>query len=410
MQLEKKMSKNKALNKEVLCVIPARGGSKGIPRKNIKSLAGKPLIYYSITAALQSKSVSRAIVSTEDNEIAKIAKEFGADVPFLRPEELAKDNVHSVYVTIDVLEKLKERESYAPDVVIMLLPTSPLATSKHIDDAVSLYFQHNKGSVISVCPFELPILAIRKIEKSKIKPLFNVKNFNVRRQDAELYFVNAALYIAKPEDLIKNQTFHGDEVYPYIMSKEDSLDINDEHDFKIAEFIISKKHTDNTKQFFRSIKSIDLIVYDFDGVMTDNRVFVSKDGRETVRINRADGLGINMIKKLGISQLILSTEKDPIVAVRAKKVGLPVLHSIDDKKEALANYCHQHNFSLKKVIYIGNDMNDYDVMNAVGIPVAPADAHINILNLAKVVLNSKGGYGVIRELADHIIDVNNKSR
>lgn len=235
------MNRSKEPNKETLCVIPARGGSKDIPRKNIKPLVGKPLIYYSINTALQSKLISRVIVSTEDNEIAKIAKGFGADVPFLRPSKLAADNVHSVYAILDIIEKLKERESYIPDAVIMLLPTSPLTTSKHIDDAISLYFKHNNGSVISVCPFEKPLSSIRKIEQHKLNPIFKVKNFNVQRQDSQLYVVNAAIYITKPERLIKYKTFHKGEVYPYIMSKEDSIDINDELDFEFAEFLLSKK-------------------------------------------------------------------------------------------------------------------------------------------------------------------------
>jgi len=161
-----------------------------------------------------------------------------------------------------------------------------------------------------------------------------------------------------------------------------------------------------TKNYVLKHNSIDLIAYDFDGVMTDNKLLVFQDGKEAVVVNRTDGLGINILKKLEIPQIILSTETNPVVAARAKKVGLPVIQGIYNKKKALTDYCLRHGFKLQNVIYVGNDMNDYDVMKAVGNPVAPADAHKDILNLAKIVLKSKGGHGVVRELADYIINVN----
>jgi len=150
------------------------------------------------------------------------------------------------------------------------------------------------------------------------------------------------------------------------------------------------------------MKNIDLIVYDFDGVMTDNRILFFQDGTEAVMVNRADGLGINMIKELAIPQLILSTETNSVVSARAKKIGLPVLQGIGNKKKTLTEYCIQHNYDMKRVIYLGNDVNDYEVMSVVGFPLAPSDAHVKILNLAKIVLKAKGGEGVIREFADYL--------
>jgi CMP-N,N'-diacetyllegionaminic acid synthase len=229
------------LNPEILCVIPARGGSKGIPRKNIRLLAGKPLIHYSISAALGSKFVSRVIVSTEDNEIALIANDLGSEVPFLRPKELAEDNIHSVYPVIDVLKKLEATERYVPEAIIMLLPTSPLTCSHHIDEAFKRFSDLKSGSVISVCPFDKPVSAIRRIDGGMMKPVIDVENFNVQRQDFQLYIVNASIYIAKPAVLFKAKTFHTNEVYPYVMKKEDSLDINDMNDFENVSRIISER-------------------------------------------------------------------------------------------------------------------------------------------------------------------------
>jgi 3-deoxy-D-manno-octulosonate 8-phosphate phosphatase (KDO 8-P phosphatase) len=145
---------------------------------------------------------------------------------------------------------------------------------------------------------------------------------------------------------------------------------------------------------------IELIVYDFDGVMTDNRVLLQQDGKESVWVNRADGLGIEIIRKKGIPQIILSTETNPIVAARAGKVNLPFIQGIQDKRAALESYCSEHGYSPVGILYVGNDTNDMDVMKYVGMPVAPADAHPAILRIAVLILKTPGGHGVVRELAD----------
>lgn len=158
----------------------------------------------------------------------------------------------------------------------------------------------------------------------------------------------------------------------------------------------------NKKESVFFLKDIDLIVYDFDGVMTDNRVIVLQDGTEAVIVSRADGLGVDRIRQRGIHQLILSTETNPVVKARAGKLGLEVIGSCENKKNALENYCVQNKLNLAKVLYVGNDINDLEVMRIVGYPIAPADAHPDIVKLACLVTKSKGGEGVVRELADLI--------
>lgn len=148
---------------------------------------------------------------------------------------------------------------------------------------------------------------------------------------------------------------------------------------------------------------IDLIVYDFDGVMTDNRVLVLDDGREAVFCNRSDGLAIAKIRAAGIPQLILSTETNNVVAARAAKLGLEVLHGVDDKKTVLARYCAAHGYSLDRVVFIGNDINDLDVMKAVGMPLCPSDAHETIRAEASVI-GRKGGEGVIRAFYEELFN------
>ena len=150
------------------------------------------------------------------------------------------------------------------------------------------------------------------------------------------------------------------------------------------------------------MNSLNLIVYDFDGVMTDNKVYVNQEGQEMVQVNRGDGLGISLIKKLGIKQIILSTETNPVVSVRAKKLNIDCFQGADDKVMMLKKYCSQYDYHLKKVGYVGNDINDMEAMKIVEYSFCPADAHPDILNISKFILKSNGGGGVIRELYDLI--------
>ena len=150
------------------------------------------------------------------------------------------------------------------------------------------------------------------------------------------------------------------------------------------------------------MNNIDLIVYDFDGVMTDNKVYVDQKGNETVQVNRADGLGISEIKKLGKEQIIISTETNPVVMKRAEKLGISCMQGIENKKAALIDYCENNNFELLNVAYVGNDINDKEVMEIAGTTYCPLDAHESIQNISDNILKTKGGDGVIRELLDII--------
>ena len=154
------------------------------------------------------------------------------------------------------------------------------------------------------------------------------------------------------------------------------------------------------------LKNIKLIIYDFDGVMTNNKVYIDQNGNETVRVNRADGLGIAEIKKLGIKQIIISTETNSVVSTRASKLGIPCLQGIENKKSALINYCQKNDFELLNVAYVGNDINDKEVMEIAGTTYCPSDAHKSIQIITDYILKTKGGDGVVREILDLI--TNNK--
>jgi len=157
-----------------------------------------------------------------------------------------------------------------------------------------------------------------------------------------------------------------------------------------------------------NFKNVQLIVYDFDGVMTDNKALIFEDGSEAVIVNRGDGLGVKILSQLGYKQIILSTEKNKVVSTRAKKLKIDSFQGIADKASVLRGICDENNVALKNVIFVGNDINDKKAMSMVGFPISPSDANEKIKGLSILTLKSKGGDGVIRELAEMIMINNSK--
>ena len=154
------------------------------------------------------------------------------------------------------------------------------------------------------------------------------------------------------------------------------------------------------------LKSIKLIVYDFDGVMTDNKVYIDQNGNEMVQVNRADGLGISEIKKLGIQQIIMSTEKNPVVLMRTAKLDIPCFQGIKNKKDTLIKFCRENIINMNEVAFVGNDINDKDAMEISGVTFCPSDAHQSIKDISDYIFKNKGGAGVIRELFDYLGKLN----
>lgn len=223
------------MNKTFLAIIPARGGSKRLPRKNILDLCGKPLISWSIEAALKSKYISKVVVSSDDEEILNISSNFGADI-IKRPYELANDTAttfDAIKHTIDNLEKY--------DYIILLQPTSPLRNEKHIDEAIELLEEKQADAIVSVCEMDHSPLWSNTLPKDG-----NMNNFlrdevlNKRSQDLEKYYrVNGAVYICKTDKLLENKSFFlKDNIFAYIMDRKSSIDIDEEIDFLFAQRVI----------------------------------------------------------------------------------------------------------------------------------------------------------------------------
>jgi CMP-N,N'-diacetyllegionaminic acid synthase len=230
-------------NKKILAIITARGGSKGILRKNIKLLAGKPLIAYTIEAAKKSKYLTRCIVSTDDKEISNISEQYGADIPFLRPDELAQDESKSIDVIIYTVNKLEEYEKKY-DYVMILQPTSPLRTSEDIDECIKKIVDTEADSVMSMMELsDFSLKKLKKIKNDKIEPYVEDEGFeSSRRQDLrKVYKRNCAIYLTK-KNLIMQSDLFGKDSRAHIMSNESSVDINELFDFKLAEFLLLSKN------------------------------------------------------------------------------------------------------------------------------------------------------------------------
>ena len=224
---------------KILGIIPARSGSKGLPGKNIKSLAGKPLIGWTIEASLNSTKIDKVICSTDDQKIAEVASAFHCDVPFLRPSDLAKDDIQLIHVVFHAIDWLEKRgEIY--DVVLTLQCTSPLRTSTDIDNAIYLFFGNGADSVISVCEtIHPPHWTLTVDHSNHINPIFKDDFMKKRRQDLpKTYIPNGAMFINNIRTLKESKNFFNPGSIAYIMDKKNSVDIDDLSDFLYAEFLL----------------------------------------------------------------------------------------------------------------------------------------------------------------------------
>lgn len=229
--------------KKILAVITARGGSKGIPQKNIKMLFGKPLIAYSIQAALQSRTLNKIIVSTNDETIANVSKQYGAEVPFLRPKHLATDTATSLSVLQHAARYLAEKENYLADIIVCLQPTSPLRSAEDIDQAVTLCLSTGADSVVSLCQVECHPYWMKKVVAGRVYPLMEVADEEYpRRQDLPVvYQPNGAIYVTRRKVLLEEGRILGEHTLAYIMPQERSIDIDTPIDLKLAELILKKE-------------------------------------------------------------------------------------------------------------------------------------------------------------------------
>mgnify|MGYP001133878984 FL=1 len=398
---------------EILSLIPARGGSKSIPRKNIRPLAGHPLIAYSIAAGRQARLVTRTIVSTDDEEIAAVARQYGAETPFLRPAEFAQDNTTDFPVFTHALGWLREHEGYQPEIVVQLRPTSPIRPPEMVDGAIQLLLDHPQAdSVRGIVPSgQNPFKMWRVDETGRMRPLLSVPGiaepFNAPRQALpQTYWQTGHIDAIRVSTILEKNSLSGETILPLHIDPRYTIDIDTLKDWARAEGLVTQGDLPMVRPGpgKRPLPSqVALVVFDFDGVMTDDRVWVDENGQESVVVHRGDGMGIALLRKAGIPAAVLSTERNKVVAARCKKLHLPVQQDLQDKAAALRKLLAEQQIDPAQVIYLGNDVNDLPCFPLVGCAVVVADAHPAVIAAADLVLEHTGGHGAVRELVDMIL-------
>jgi len=399
---------------DVLAIIPARGGSKGIPRKNIKNFASHPLVAWSIAAAKQSNLVTRVIVSTDDEEIAAVSRLHGAEVPFLRPADLATDLAVDFPLFEHALGWLEENEGYVPELVIQLRPTSPIRPRTMVDQAVQLLLDHPEAdSVRGVVPSGQNPYKMWRIEGDRMQPLLKVDGiaepYNAPRQQLPpTFWQTGHIDVIRTDTILGKRSLSGDVILPLLVDPSFTVDIDSPRDWMRAEWLVWNSGLDMVfpgkppRPFPVKVK---MIVMDFDGVLTDNRVWVDENGKEAVAAYRSDSLGLALLRgRAKIEPLVISKETNPVVTRRCQKMNVPVLQGIDQKAEALVQILKERNVNPKQVIYIGNDVNDLECFPVVGYAIAPADAEKAVVMAADMVLARKGGQGAVREVCDLLME------
>ncbi|ULR53008.1 N-acylneuraminate cytidylyltransferase [Streptomyces deccanensis] len=409
--------------RRVLAVIPARGGSKGVPAKNLAPVGGVPLVARAVRECLAAQLVTDVVVSTDDHAIAAAARESGAEV-VLRPAAIAGDTATSEAAVLHALDAHESRHGAPVDVVLLVQCTSPFILREDIDGVARAVVEHGADTSLTVAPFHGFIwrdtadepataeaahpgaVAGETPEPTDTAGGYGVnhdKSFRPRRQDRPQDLLETgAAYAMDAAGLRKHQHRFFGRTELVRTDPARVLEIDDPHDLARAQ-ALAPLFDANRPGALPTYDDIDAVVLDFDGTQTDDRVLIDSDGREFVSVHRGDGLGIAALRRSGLKMLILSTEQNPVVAARARKLQIPVLHGIDRKDLALKQWCEEQGIAPERVLYVGNDVNDLPCFALVGWPVAVGSAHDVVRGAARAVTTVPGGEGAIREIAGWIL-------
>jgi YrbI family 3-deoxy-D-manno-octulosonate 8-phosphate phosphatase len=389
-------SENRLAGSAVLAIIPARGGSRGVPGKNVRPLGGRPLLAHTIAQARSAEIVDRVVVSTDDEAIGSVALESGAEVVW-RPRELSGDTASSESALLHVMDHLQEREAYAPELVVFLQATSPFRRPGDIDGAVALLRREGADSLFSATPIQG---FVWRRETDGLRSVSYDFRRRPRRQDASEEFVeNGSIYVFKPWVLKETGNRLGGKIAIYPMDPVDSLQIDEPQDWDLAERLLALPSSSRSAPDWSCVA---LLALDFDGVLTDNGVEVTQEGTEAVRCDRRDGWGIARLQDAGIPVVVISTERNGVVEARCRKLGVESFSNCSDKLAALRAVVEERGLRPEQIAYVGNDENDATCLEWVGLPLAVADAGPAAIARARYVTRQPGGRGAVREVCDLI--------
>ncbi|MFF8030375.1 MULTISPECIES: cytidylyltransferase domain-containing protein [unclassified Streptomyces] len=397
----------------VLAVIPARGGSKGVPAKNLAPVGGVPLVARAVRECRAARHITDVVVSTDDQAIAAAARQAGAEV-VLRPAAIAGDTATSEAAVLHAMESHEALHGAPVDVVLLVQCTSPFLVREDIDGVAGAVVEQGADTAVTVAPFH-GFVWRDGTDGTDGAPgagpagtggghgVNHDKSFRPRRQDRPQDFLETGAAYAMDAAGFRE---HGHRFFGRTeLVRTDParvLEIDDPHDLARARALAPLFDAERPGAL-PTAQDIDAVVLDFDGTQTDDRVLIDSTGQEFVAVHRGDGLGIAALRRSGLKLLVLSTEQNPVVAARARKLKLPVLHGIDRKDLALKQWCEEQGIAPERVLYVGNDVNDLPCFALVGWPVAVASAHDVVRGAARAVTTLPGGDGAIREIAGWIL-------
>ncbi|MEX3103589.1 acylneuraminate cytidylyltransferase [Streptomyces sp. ST1015] len=385
--------------RRVLAVIPARGGSKGVPAKNLAPVGGVPLVARAVRECLAARLVTDVVVSTDDHSIAAAAREAGAEV-VLRPAVIAGDTATSEAAVLHAMDAHEAAHGAPVDVVLLVQCTSPFVIREDVEGVAAAVVEKGADTAVTVAAFHG---FVWREETEGGQGVNHDKAYRPRRQDRPQDFLEtgAAYAMNAAGFRTHNHRFFG---RTELVRTDPArvLEIDDPHDLARARALAPLFDSERAGGLPTGVE-VDAVVIDFDGTQTDDRVMIDQDGREFVSVHRGDGLGIAALRRSGKKLLILSTEQNPVVAARARKLKIPVLHGIDRKDLALKQWCEEQGISPERVLYAGNDVNDLPCFALVGWPVAVASAHDVVRGAARAVTATAGGDGAIREIAGWLL-------
>lgn len=380
--------------------IPVRGGSKSIPLKNIREIAGKPLVYWTAKAANDCEEIDRVYIATDSDRIRETVEGFGLNKVYVigRSVDSATDTASTESAMLEFAEK------YVFDNIVLIQATSPLLTSADISGGFSEFSKPDTDSVLS---------AVRqkrfqwKIDETGFAVPVNYDVFHrPRRQEFDGYLVeNGAFYIISRELLLESRNRLAGNVHVYEMDESSYLEIDEPNDWMIIERLLMARIKKAVE-----IPEIKMFLTDCDGCLTDGGMYYSENGDELKKFNTLDGMGLQLLREKGILTGIITGEKRELNCRRSKKLNLDILEQgVRDKLDTVKQLCGKQGICLQNVAYIGDDINDLEVIKAVGFGCSVANGIHEVKSAAKYVTNKTGGYGAVREVADIILNHVGKS-
>ncbi|WP_273184691.1 acylneuraminate cytidylyltransferase [Hyphomonas adhaerens] len=383
-----------------MAIIPARGGSKGVPGKNLKPIGGRSLLRRAIEAAAGSPHIAEVYVTSDDDRILEEARRYGAKA-IRRPDDLSTDTASSEAALLHAIAEIEDG-GRAIDKIVFIQCTSPFIQTRDIDGLFDAMAAENADCALTVTPFHG---FLWKPGEEGAEAVGHDKHVRPRRQDREPVFLETgAAYLMKvgPFKDVKHR-FYG-RVAQHVMEPVRSVEIDEPLDLLLAEQTAAD--IEGKAELRKLLPSpVEALLLDFDGVMTDDLAIVSEDGTEAVSVSRADGMGLERLRKLtSIKVAVVSKESNKVVAARCKKLGIPCAHGVEDKPSTIRKWAEEAGVDLARSVFVGNDYNDLPVFPLVGLAVTPGDARGDVRSQAGLVLEAAGGRGAVREICEILIE------